>query len=454
MTSGHWTHPSVRLLLDEGDPERVMVEKARRLVFDAIEAGWSGPPFDPIRLADLRNMEVAANPDVVDAQTSLASSGSLRLEFNPNLPRGRRRYSIAHEIAHALLPDVGERVRYRAAEAHERSDDWQLEMLCNIAAAEMLMPVGSLPPSAAAAPGIDEILALRTAFDVSVEAITLRLVRLASRPVAAFAASRSGPGQYRLDYLVPSPGWDGSGRPISVPEASVVMQCTAIGFTAKGSEHWPGFDGLLEIECVGIPPYPGDRAPRVVGVVSPRTTAAPVLEQVVQLRGSATEPRGSGRKLVIQVVNDRTPRWGGGFALAIRQKWPAVQRAFIAWAEHDPRNLRLGNVHVAPVDDGISVVSLVAQHGYGPSPNARIRYGALESCLTQTADIALETKASVHGPTIGAGQAGGNWTVIRGLLDELLCARGVPVTIYSLPGTPDLAIPEARERPQQLLLQG
>ncbi len=32
-----WTHPSVRLLSAEGEPDRIIVEKDRALVFDAAE---------------------------------------------------------------------------------------------------------------------------------------------------------------------------------------------------------------------------------------------------------------------------------------------------------------------------------------------------------------------------------------------------------------------------------
>ena len=71
-----------------------------------------------------------------------------RIEYNPNRPRERRRYSVAHEIAHTLFPDCAKRVRHRGSHHGKRpgSDDWQLEALCNIAAAEILMPVvGTLP---------------------------------------------------------------------------------------------------------------------------------------------------------------------------------------------------------------------------------------------------------------------------------------------------------------------
>jgi hypothetical protein len=37
-------------------------------------------------------------------------------------------------------------------------------------------------------------------------------------------------------------------------------------------------------------------------------------------------------------------------------------------------------------------------------------------------------------PRIGVGMAGGNWGVVRELIDNGLVSRGIDVTVYSLPG--------------------
>jgi hypothetical protein len=36
-------------------------------------------------------------------------------------------------------------------------------------------------------------------------------------------------------------------------------------------------------------------------------------------------------------------------------------------------------------------------------------------------------------PRIGAGEAGGSWPLIEALIDEVLCAAGLSVTVYDLP---------------------
>ena len=140
-----WTNKSVLKFADGGDPIELIEAKARELVLKARDAGWSGPPYNPLAMADLLKTPVDANSEVADVRTVAVGAG-VRNEFNPTRPRERVRFSLAHEIAHTLFSDVAQQTRHRKGPANA-SDDWQLEMLCNLAAAEFVMPLGSLPPS-------------------------------------------------------------------------------------------------------------------------------------------------------------------------------------------------------------------------------------------------------------------------------------------------------------------
>ena len=155
--------------------------------------------------------------------------------------------------------------------------------------------------------------------------------------------------------------------------------------------------------------------------------------QIEYLFGDATKPRGDGKRVVAHIVNDGAARWGGGFALEVAKAWSFIQEDFQDWVLQDQRNLSLGNVHRAEIDDDLSIVHMVAQRGYGRSDKPRIRYAALRDSLVQLREIAASEGASVHMPLIGTGQAGGNWNLIRDLIDEHLVRRGVPVFIYLLP---------------------
>ena len=407
------------------------------MIFSAVEQGLQGPPFDPFDLATHLKIAVVPRDDVRDARTVPAGGGQVTIEFNPSRPKARVRYSIAHELAHTLFPDCVERIRNRALRAEMQHHDAELELLCNIGAAELLMPIGSFPQLRAESLSIDHLMDFRRTYDVSTEALLLRVVKLTPEPCLVFSAARNedkSGGRYRLEYAVPSRSWRGN-----VPSgdffrrASVVEQCTAIGFTAKGREDGPNGIGTVHIESVGIPPYPGQSYPRVVGIITPPRPQRTESLTITYLKGDATQPRGGGLKLVAHIANDRGLTWGAGFGLAVRRKWPAVQEDFRAWALAQHRQFKLGAVHISTVSDDIRVCHMVAQHGYGPSPKPRIRYGALRTCLASLADEARLAGATVHMPRIGTGEAHGAWWLIGEMVDEALCQRGVPVTVYDLP---------------------
>ena len=130
----------------------------------------------------------------------------MRIEFNPTRPRERVRFSIAHEIAHTLFSDFAEQTRHRGGPS-TTGDEWQLEMLCNLAAAEFVMPLGSLPATDSL-PRIEQLIVDRRKFDVSAEAFLIRVVKTTAEPALMFCASpiegTDGKPAYRVDYSVGS----------------------------------------------------------------------------------------------------------------------------------------------------------------------------------------------------------------------------------------------------------
>lgn len=433
-----WTNASVRLLAGEDDPLEVIQKRAREIVLRAMDQGWSGPPFDPIALSGLLGIPVSPRADIRDARTIPVGESGVCIEYNPTRPRGRLRYSVAHEIAHTLFPDCVERIRNRSAYHELQGDEWQLEVLCNVGAAELLMPVGSLQSQSVEQLGIDAVLALRSRFDVSTEAILIRTVHVTEEPCSAFVASRlergARAGQYRIDYSIPSRSWPLRLRAgFFLPEQSVVQQCTAIGYTAKGDDVLPSVNEHVHLECVGIPPYPGCFYPRVAGVMT-TGRASTEIPRITYLKGNALEPRGGEQKIVVHVVNDATPNWGGrGFAVGLKRKWPDAQCEFRNWADANRAHLKLGQVHIVRVSDSVSIASMVCQKGYGPSSKPRIRYAALADCLSKVAEAAKAIQASVHMPRIACGQAGGAWFIVEELISSALVGSGVPVFVYDLP---------------------
>jgi hypothetical protein len=418
-------------LAGDEDPIAVVLGKARGQVFSALEKGWAGPPFDPLQLADMLKIPVVPLEEVEDARL-VHRQGRPRIEFNPNKSRERVRFSIAHELAHLMFPDAAERVRYRSHSDKARKDDWQIELLCNLAAAELLMPSGSFPELGEASHlDINHLMQLRSEFMVSAESALLRLVRLTAMPAAIFAAARDDDApSYRVDYVIGSRAWTPEGGERELAEAAALKECTAVGFTAK--EEMDLGSTPVRLECVGVPPYPRTRYPRVVGLVRPLADLPPA-PRITYVHGDASEPRGDGPRIIAHVVNDATASWGGsGFAPHLNARHPEVQDAFTDWAQ---QHLTLGQSHLFEVDSSLYIFTMVAQHNYGKRAAAiPLSYGALESCLMNLADRAIERRASVHMPMIGAGQAKGDWSVIEEMIERQLSGRQIDVTVYLLPG--------------------
>jgi hypothetical protein len=431
----NWTNRSVLQFARGSDPLTKISQQTEDLVLKAFEQGWSGPPYDPFKLAELLRISVVPRDDVAEARTVQDSRGGILIEFNPRQPSARIRFSIAHEITHTFFPDCLERARYRAKRTVYRDDDWQLEMLCNIGAAEILMPPGSFVSLRNAGFDIARLMDLRRELEVSAEALLIRIVKLAKVPLGCFVASwRSD--SLRVDYSVFSNAWAAvPPKGIRLPEGSSAEQCAAIGHIAKGTETW-NVDGKRQevaVQAVGLPAYQGADKVRIAGLFRPKVLHADAGADIAYLVGNALEPTGEGRKVIAHVVNDQTPRWGGsGFAASVKKVWPEIQDDFKDWAWQHKDKFKLGAVRIGEFSDEISIMSMVAQHGYGPSDRPRIRYGSLEKCLHELADYATKEQRSVHMPKIGTGYGLGNWGLIEELIEEKLCARGIKVNVYQL----------------------
>lgn len=154
------------------------------------------------------------------------------------------------------------------------------------------------------------------------------------------------------------------------------------------------------------------------------------------VKGDATDPKGTGPKLIVHCCNDQGG-WGSGFVLAISKKWDTPEAAYRIWSSITkdlPDNpFKLGSIQVVPVDpkEEIAVVNLIGQHRYGKSDSPHypfIRYDAIRMGLQRVAKLALQWEATVHMPRMGCGLAGGTWDEVGKIVEETLI--DVDVTVY------------------------
>lgn len=446
LTPPKWTNRSVLDFAHGADPLERAHAVASQLTVLAREHGVAGPPVDVFGLATALRIQLRPMDDLLDARISKLDSEDLVIEYNPSRPRGRLRFSIAHEIAHSRFHDVAERTRHRTAAGSISDiddDDWELELVCDVIAADLLIPEHAIEGLLTVDPDIDFIMETRKKWDVSTEALLRRLVDTTPRSLTMLATSRPShrlPGTLRVDYAINSASAHASG-PLALishgdvlHEADPLLRCTAVGQTVRGQLNIGG--EMLFAQCVGVPAYPGSKWPRVLALVEAedQRLAMPNLEFVVS--DLVDIPPSQTPVIFAHVVSDSVRTWSHvGAAGTLAKQFPDFAQAFRAWTIASPDNLALGNVHYVerPIEGrDVGVASLIVQEGFGGGA-PRLRYDALEKALLALSNLAGSRGAEIHVPRLGAGQAGGRWDEVQRQLVSFLAARGTKVVVHTKP---------------------
>lgn len=151
-----------------------------------------------------------------------------------------------------------------------------------------------------------------------------------------------------------------------------------------------------------------------------------MISLIKYVKGDATNPLGSGKKLLPHIVNDQGG-WGAGYVLALSKKWKEPETEYRKWSRNGT-DFILGNIQVVQTKQpDIVVVNMLAQKGFG---GVAVKYDKLRECLTKVAIEAQKDNASVHMPRIGCGLGGGAWFKIEPIISETLLDKGIAVTIY------------------------
>jgi Zn-dependent peptidase ImmA (M78 family) len=434
-----WTNKSVLRLIEESnenDPVKVIREKARQLVLSAFEKGWSGPPFDPIKLAEILKISIAPNEAIQDARILPIENGKFKIEYNPFQPKRRINFSVAHEIAHFLFEDCGDTIRNR--ENITLGNEKELEFLCNIGASEIILPNSDYPSRANNTElTLNSLIKLSEQFEASLEATFLRFCEVVNKPCGILIAEFGGDNnQLRTIYYKASKS---SKLKIAagyeIPVDSKAYECLNAGWTASGFEHWQVFgNNRHKVYAIGMPPIKRQGRQRVGIFIVPEFYDDSPSGQIYTVSGNATKPRGGGKKIIAQVINT-SGGLGLGFGKAMAVAYPKSKKAVEAWKE-DKHRFILGQYQLVELEPDIYAFQMLVQQGIRPKKGENIlKYIDLRECLKQLSRIAKDMEATVHMPKIGAGQARGDWNIVESMIYEELVMNDVQVTVYVLPGS-------------------
>jgi Zn-dependent peptidase ImmA (M78 family) len=283
LRTEQWQHPSVLALVEkcgEGRcPRHIIRKRANELLSYAKRFGWSGPPYDPRILAsilDIRVKEKNLRPGT-DGALRTDGDGELEILVAQELPKTRQNFTICHEIAHTLFPDCFEIVRMRKQTGKVEKHHLELEVLCNLGASEMLMPMDTFARDVVYhGYCLKSVHPLAERYEASPEAVVRRMIATELEISCAVFFCRMNkpseegsqgdgtpapPKRMRVEYTVPS-----SDFPCfipkykSVPNHSCVNQAILSQGIVSSVENWslqgaPSF----RIEAQANPGHKGEK---------------------------------------------------------------------------------------------------------------------------------------------------------------------------------------------------
>ncbi len=126
---------------------------------------------------------------------------------------------------------------------------------------------------------------------------------------------------------------------------------------------------------------------------------------------------------------------GAGIAKQIKEKWPTVYKDYL---NDYSGSANLGTVLFSKIGENQYIANMYSQDNFMPRNLRCTDYYAFKSCLTHIRNFVEknfdDTKECVIGfpYNIGCGLGGGNWDIIKKLIEEAFCGDEFIVEIWRL----------------------
>lgn len=125
--------------------------------------------------------------------------------------------------------------------------------------------------------------------------------------------------------------------------------------------------------------------------------------------------------------------FGSGVAGQIAKKWPEVRNHYLA--RHCDDDWRLGDVQFVQIDKRKYVANCATQLAYLPRGKQHVDYGAILRCMNEVKAFAWAGDRwtmpySIAIPKIGCGLAGGDWEIVKKILEDVF--HDYDCTVYEI----------------------
>ncbi len=109
---------------------------------------------------------------------------------------------------------------------------------------------------------------------------------------------------------------------------------------------------------------------------------------------------------------------GSGVAKALFNKYPDVKKRYHSYCESIEKENRLGSVCSTGIQaDGKIILNLFTQFEYGYDDKRYVNYAAIVECFRKI--IEWDRIDALAVPRIGCGLAGGDWDIVRQLINDV-----------------------------------
>lgn len=160
----------------------LVILKAKSLVNTS---GIKAPPVNPRLLAQIHGIQRVITSTTLECSGQLVQEGNkLVIKLDSKEPTQRQNFTCCHEIAHTFFLHGALAKNRNAARVLACSRFSPEEQLCDLAAAEMLMPEKFFKPAAAELePSIQSVVNLASRFMASISSTSVRIGQLKAWPV-------------------------------------------------------------------------------------------------------------------------------------------------------------------------------------------------------------------------------------------------------------------------------
>jgi len=153
--------------------------------------------------------------------------------------------------------------------------------------------------------------------------------------------------------------------------------------------------------------------------------------KLIILKGDITNITKTDKPFIIPHVCNNIGAYNAGVAKSIRNKFPEAYDEYIRF---NPK--KMGKVNFVVIkrkkeDHAFIIANMIAQQGYEPTTDERyVNYSDLVSCMKKVRKLAQIFEYDIRTPMFGTGLSGGDWNIIKNLMIDCWCKRGIDVYVY------------------------